>query len=500
MSIFSKLFKQGGDDVGSLKNITDHPKIGVPLAEYQRIQNNLQFFEGAWPNIKYKNTYGMDQKRPYVGLNMSKVVVKRMASIIFNEKMTFKIDEALGDANDWAQDFMNKNNFNKAFEGYLESGLATGGLAMRPYVDSNSHEMKIAWIQAPSFYPLRSNTGDISEAAIATKTIQQEGGQPVYYTLLEFHEWGSEGKYIISNELYKSYQSDTVGERIWLGSLYPGLPNTVEMSGLTRPLFTYFKPAGFNNKDITSPLGLSIYDNATETLRQLNDTHDMFNWEIRMGKRKVAVSEKMTRLQINPATGTAESLFETEQDVYLGVRGESDEPFVQDLTSPMRVDDFIKTLNNELKTLEMQVGLSAGSFSFDTNGLKTATEVVSENSMTYQTRNSHITMVERTIKELIISAMELAKSTVSAGSYLYDGEVPTLDDISISFDDGIFVDKSAQLDWVIKAKAAGLISDRSALMKLYSLNEEQAQDMLNEIALETSASTPLMPNEYVWWR
>jgi A118 family predicted phage portal protein len=41
-----------------------------------------------------------------------------------------------------------------------------------------------------------------SGCAIATRSVQTENDKNYYYTLLEFHEWVN-GKYIISNELYK---------------------------------------------------------------------------------------------------------------------------------------------------------------------------------------------------------------------------------------------------------------------------------------------------------
>ena len=63
--------------------------------------------------------------------------------------------------------------FNKNFERYLESALALGGLAMRPYVDGD--KIRVAFVQAPVFLPLQSNTQDVSNAAILTKTIKSEG-------------------------------------------------------------------------------------------------------------------------------------------------------------------------------------------------------------------------------------------------------------------------------------------------------------------------------------
>jgi A118 family predicted phage portal protein len=137
-------------------------------------------------------------------------------------------------------------------------------------------------------------------------------------------------------------------------------------------------------------------------------------------------------------------------------------------------------MNQFLKVYEMQVGLSTGTFSFDGQGLKTATEVVSENSMTYQTRNSHLNNVERAIKELIVSAMELAQSMGA-----YSGEVPTLQEIELNFDDGVFLDKNAQLDYFTKMNIAGFASKKQAIMTLNDVDEKRAEQILAEIAAES---------------
>jgi A118 family predicted phage portal protein len=469
----------------SLQNITDHPKIGIDSKEYTRIDKDKQFFEGSFPKVRYRNSYGEIQERDYIALNMAKLAVRRMASILFNEKAEITIDEEISGAEDWVQEFLRNNDFNKNFERYLESALALGGLAMRPYWDNVLEQMKISFVQAPVFFPLKSNTGDVSEAAIATKTTRTEGDKQVYYTLLEFHEWNGR-TYTISNELYKSDDKRRVGDKISLSTIYPDLAEQTSFENLTRPLFTYLKPAGFNNKDITSPLGLSIYDNSLTTLKQLNDTYDQFNWEIRMGQRRVAVPDQLMdtvfrRDSDNPTMQKPFRQFDPDQNVFLALPMGQDESTIQDLTTPIRAEEYIRTLNQFIKTLEMELGFSSGTFSFDGQSVKTATEVISENSMTYQTRSSHLTLVERSIQELIISACEL-------GSVLgvYSGQIPDLDNIHVNFDDGIFTDKNSQLNYYLKGIAGGVFSQLDAIQKTNGVNEEEALEILNQIRDEQS--------------
>lgn len=458
----------------SLSKINDHPKIGVSKNEYKRIEKDKRFFEGKFPLVKFKNTYGELQYRHYIALNMAKVAVRRMASILFNEKAEIVIDESVSGANEWVQEFLWNNDFNKNFERYLESALALGGLAMRPYWDDILQQMRISFIQAPVFFPLKSNTGEISEAAIATKTTKTVGGKVLYYTLLEFHEW--EGTtYKVSNELYKSEQKEEVGNRVPLSEVYEDLQEVTYFSNLTRPLFTYLKPAGFNNKDITSPLGLSIYDNAITTLQQINDAYDQFNWEIKMGQRRVAVSDSLLTT-VYPDNRRPMRIFDTNQNVFTAVPSGQDDSIIKDLTTNIRTDEYVNAINQFIKTLEMELGFSSGTFSFNGQTVKTATEVISENSMTYQTRSSHLTLVERSIQELIISACELGASLGT-----YNGNIPDLDNIHINFDDGIFTDKNSQLNFYLKGIAGGVFSQLDAIKKVNGVDDAKAKEILNQI-------------------
>uniref|UniRef100_UPI00129052C6 phage portal protein n=1 Tax=Streptococcus suis TaxID=1307 RepID=UPI00129052C6 len=142
-------------------------------------------------------------------------------------------------------------------------------------------------------------------------------------------------------------------------------------------------------------------------------------------------------------------------------------------------------INHFFVILEMQIKMSAGTFTFDGQGVKTATEVVSEDSLTYRTRNSHITMIEEFIKELIISVFELASKTIGQdGKALYQGEIPEWNDIGLNFDDGIFTNKNAELDYWSKALSSGIVSKKHAIQKILNLPEKEAQRMLDEINQE----------------
>ena len=459
---------------GSLTSILDHPKIVVSSEEYNRIKNNLTYFQSKFKDVTYLNTDGEQRAREFNHLPLARTACKKIAGLVYNEQAEITVDNE--SINQFVNDILLNDRFNKNFERYLESCLALGGMAMRPYFDGKT--IKVAFIQAPVFLPLQSNMQDVSSAAIVTKSVKSEGKTNRYYTLIEFHEWNSEDL-TITNELYKSNNADTVGSQVLLSELYENLEENIVIKGLSRPLFTYLKTPGMNNKDINSPLGLSIFDNAKTTIDFINRTYDEFMWEIKMGQRRVAVPDGLTNMTFQAGKDNkfiTKRRFETDQNVFVQIGGGLDDNKIVDLTTPIRADDYIKAINKGLAMFEMQVGVSGGMFSFDGKTMKTATEVVSENSDTFQLRNSIVSLVEHSIKELVVSICELGKA-----HGIYHGEIPKLEDISVNLDDGVFTDRNAELEYWTKALASGIVSKQYAISKVLGVTDEEAGKMLTEI-------------------
>lgn len=274
-----------------------------------------------------------------------------------------------------------------------------------------------------------------------------------------------------------------------LKELYPDIEPQVVMNGskMIRPLFSYFRMPGANNISLESPLGIGIVDNSKSTLDNLNLTHDSFMWEIRNGKRTIAVPESM--LRFDPRTH--KPLFDTDTDVYLKMLSEDNGANITDLTNDIRVQQFTDSMNAWLREFEGNIGMAQGTFSYNPqSGLQTATEVVSENSMTYQTRSSILTNVTACIEQLCQSILELAgvPEFFSDDKAQFDlSQIKDLNDIGIhiKYDDGVFVDKDKQMDEDLKNVVAGTLSKMTFLQRNYGMSEKDAQAELAKIQDET---------------
>ncbi|MEM1455586.1 phage portal protein [Pediococcus pentosaceus] len=493
------MFRKGGAKLGMIKSlglITDDERIAIPATEYERITIDKNYYADIFPLIHYKNSYGYECHRKLRSLNIAKMAAKRLASIIFNEQCDISLE---GDetANQVVEDVMINDHFYLNFEEFLEKAIALGGGAARPYVEGN--KIKIAWINADQFYPLHFNTNEINEAAIASKTTRVENKMTVYYTLLEFHQWkdsvddssGQKANYEVTYELYRSESDEVVGQQVPLNTLqeYAELSERTAWADVQHNLFAYFKTPGTNNITFGSPLGLGIIDNSINIIHAINQTHDQFVWEVKMGKRRVAVPAEMLRpgKKFGEVVGEDEShpmMFDSAQNVYEAMYG-MDDLKITDLTSDIRNTQYQEAMDYFVHEFENQIGLSSGTFSTSPDGIQTATEVVSNNSMTYQTRSSYITQVEKFINELINAILELAKcgELFEDGKPRWDGDSDKIE-VNVHFDDGVFVDKDKQMDEDLKNVVAGVLSKATFLKRNYGLSDDDIAEELGRIQNE----------------
>ncbi|MCB8509237.1 phage portal protein, partial [Enterococcus faecalis] len=223
------------------------------------------------------------------------------------------------------------------------------------------------------------------------------------------------------------------------------------------------------------PLSLGIIDNAKRQLKDINEKYDEFMWEIEEAKRRILASDHFFRVKYDK-NGIPIKRFDSKTSVFQQLK--SDEPFIDEFAPSLRSSEFIESINFILRIIELQAGFSSGTFSFDGQSVKTATEIISENSETFSTRSDNVLIVEEALKELIITIFELATA--------YDLISPVENlGINIDFDDGIFQSQDAKADYYSKLVTAGLTSKLNAIQKLTGVTEKEARKIINEIRAET---------------
>lgn len=464
----------------ALKDVKDHKKVNANDEDYKYIDMWKRLYQGhyaEWHNLNYEHN-GNPVNRRQLSMNLPKVTAKYMSKLLFNEKVKINIDDKA--AEEFVLNVLKTNGFTKNMERYIEYGEAMGGFVIKVYHDGNKN-VKVSFATADCMYPLSNDSENVDECVIANSFHKNNK----YYTLLEWNEWQGD-VYTVTTELYQSDDPNELGTKVSLKLLFNDIEPVVPLPKFTRPSFIYIKPNIANNKNLTSPLGISVYANALDTLKTLDLMFDSYYQEFKLGKKKVLVPSSFVKTAVG-FDGSTTQYFDSTDEAFFLYQGDQDADgkSVKDISVEIRSTEFIESINAMLRIYAMQVGLSAGTFTFDENGLKTATEVVSEKSETYQTKNSHSQLIEQGIKEMIVSILEVGKFIEA-----YSGDIVELDTITVDFDDSIAQDEDTTINRYTNAKNQGMIPLKIALQRAWNITDAEAEEWKEEIEKDARAEIP----------
>ncbi|MBU8773196.1 phage portal protein [Cytobacillus oceanisediminis] len=463
--------------IKGIQKLSDNRDIPVNDEMYDRIEIWQAIYAGYlkdWHDTSYMTINGKKQRKR-ASMRMAKVASQKMATLIFNEKCEINISEESLEKT--IKDILKENKFNREFRRYLEYGFALGGMVMKAYYEDD--KLKISYTTADCFIPLAWDNFRITEGVFVS-TFRKGNNR---YTHLEWHLW-EDGEYVIRNELYEAKTDNELGVKVPLSTQFKDLEEEIIFHTIKKTIFVYFKPNIANNFDTNSPLGISIFANALDTLKTLDIAFDSFQREFALGKKRIIVPASAIKTVVDPITGQLSRYFDADDEVYesMSLGDGLDAEKVHDISIELRVEEHVAAINANLNILAMQIGFNAGTFTFDGLGVKTATEVVSENSETFRTKQDHETNVEAAIQELVDAIVEIADAfNVFPRPADYE--------VTVAFDDSIAQDKDADINEQIKLLSNGLQLKKKALMKIHGLTEKEAEVMLKEIQAEQATAT-----------
>lgn len=483
------------------KTIKDITNTQISDEHYKFIDKWKSIYRGYlddWHNVSYTTVEGTKKRRMYT-LNMGKVAAEELAKLIFTEQVKINISDEQFDQD--IQNMLSQNRFKKTFQGKLEQMFAMGGLILKAHpkeLTYGSYKMIINYVTTDCFIPTSWENDEVTEGVFLN--ISKQGNKS--YCLFEFHKWENrqiehasgekeyKKVYVIKNELYEGDEK-TEGnvKKVPLETLYEGLEKEVVIEYLTRPLFQYIRPNIANNIDLQNPLGISIFANAMDTLYAIDVAFDSFIREFRLGKRRIIVPASSLKTITDPNTGNIQRYFDSSDETYQAFNFQDPEKQkIQDNTVELRVEEHISAINSLLNLYSMQIGFSSGTFTFDGQSVKTATEIVSEKSKTYQTKQSNENLIEEGLVKFIHTLGEVGA--------LYDIIEPPKEDTEVTmyWDDSIIQDRKTDSDFYIKLKNANLVTGKYALMQILDFTEEEADDMMLKVKGENATQNPGMDN------
>lgn len=469
-------------------------------------------FYKPWHVISAPTIADPNATREAYRMNIAKAICSEMAGLVWGEEcevnVTMKGRESTDENPDPLNEFVKKvfigNAFREKMQENIEEGVALGGAALKAWAESRHDEngeeipetrkICIGYAMADQFIPISWDNAKVTEAVFVSRIAK--GGY--YYTRLEWHKWNGL-TYVITNELYRAEMQngknpaetqDILGVRYPLSEIYPYLEEETVVP-VEESLFTYWRTPIANNLDDNSPLGMSIYGNSLETLHALDICYDSFVREFRLGKKRIIVPARAVRTVVDPTTGRPVRYFDANDETYEALQSDAPEDLkISDNSVELRVEEHIAAINAFLSILCLQTGFSAGTFTFDQHtGLKTATEVVSENSKTYKTIKTIQNQIRPAIEHLVRNIIDVAvlyQMTDENGTSI-ESLVSGGYDVSVVFDDGVTQDRQTNINEGVMLCGAGLLSKYTFLTDPkygQGLTPEEAQAELDRIKEE----------------
>ena len=351
---------------------------------------------------------------------------------------------------------------------WVEYGCAYGIIILKPNGES------IALYTPDEFEATHSIGGKID--GVVFHNSQKQGDR--WYTRLEYHRFEG-GSYAISNKCYVGNKEGNTDKRIDIAlTPWADLAEETSIANVRDPLFAVFRTPGANNIDIGSPLGLPVFSEAIQELRDLDVAYFRNSKEIVDSKRTVLLDSdammsggKSVAKTVTAFAGAREEL--GLPDYIKNIRGDGREMFYQEINPTLQTDTRITGINALLGQIGFKVGFSAGYFVFnEKTGMVTATQVESDDRRTIQYIKDVRDQLESCLTRLIYTMDVFADlfGLAPAGSYeaAYD-----FGDLTYNREE----DRARWWGYVV----AGKIAAWRYYVKFEGMTEEEAKEVASEV-------------------
>ena len=472
-------------------------------------------FYAPWHVVKFQTIHDPKGKtRTLATMNAGKLACAQMARYVWNERCSITASTAGWDSedpdplNEFIQHVLRENRFGTAFGDLCEKSFALGGGALKEWVeipkDENGNDLgpgkiRISYHMASQFVPTSWNNAQVTEGIF----LNREARDGFYYTTVEWHHWDGE-TYRVTNEVYRMPIKGTEEPQNILGwwypldQIYPLLSPSTEIGDVHNTFFQYLKPFGANYMDDNSPLGMAIYASAMNTLHTLDIIFDSLQREFVLGKKRIIAPARAMR-KVPPINGgnVPQSYFDADDEVYEALAFDDiDSLKIHDNSVELRVDQHIRGINGELSILCSQIGFDPGTLSFDQDSgrsVRTATEVISENSKTFSTIQAHENNFRDALTHMVHAILELAvKYGIEWEGRSIESMISGGYNVSVKFDDSIIQDRAADIDEGLKLISANAMSKKRFMVKTLGYTPEEADAEIQQIAAERKVDSQML--------
>jgi len=362
------IFKNRAEEDFQVKEITSRQMKDV-ISRCADMYRGVPYWVSAEDNIKT--------------INFAKSVCSEIARLA---TLGIKIQIGGGKRGTWLQEQIDKVYFNLRY--WVEYGCAYGTVIIKP----NNEGFDI-------FTPFNSLItkvdGNNNITGIVFLDTYTENDK--HYSRLEYHEFVEEqenGKtvypYYIENKTYVSKSSNSIGDPIpitqtkW-ANLAPIKRILKENSErLDGPMFGVLRTPQANNVDISSPLGLPVFAEAIEEMKDLDIAYSRNAGEI-FDSEKIVLADDRLMCDSGKNLKTR-GVADVKLPHYVkNVFGNSPEEFYREINPQLNTDIRLSGINALLSQIGYKCGFSNGYFVFnEKSNMATATQVEADDRRTIQ--------------------------------------------------------------------------------------------------------------------
>lgn len=402
-------------------------------------------------------------------LNIAKKSCEDWANLLFNEKCEITIKDQ-----DKLDEILNYNSFKVYANNLIEQSFA---LSMGAIVESlenvtyneetgeivktNDSRVKLDYVDATKIYPITFKNRKLVECAFVNENTRE--------VAISIHKLNEKNEYDVIN-LFISTDSRGVA--------------TGEEREFTfhteskKPLFQIIKPNICNNRDIGSPLGISVYANAIDTLKAIDNAYDSFDNEIQSGRKRIMVDDRYAAFNLN---GEMIEAFDPNDALFYRlppVDGQEGKPFVEDVSGVLRTNEIGGALQEQLNTYAASVGFGKNYYTFGGGSgrpIQTATAVIAQNSDLFRNLRKHELLLEKVVKDMVEAIAHLSNT--------FTTNKIDISDLKVMFDDSIIEDTESKKASDRTDVTNGIMSKQEYRAKWYAETEDIAKEKLDDFGL-----------------
>ena len=397
-------------------------------------------------------------RRTRKSLSMAKRVCEDWADLLFNEKV--EIITVAPSAQKVLDKVLADNGFKVCANKLVELAFALGTAAFVEHKTQNG--VLIDYVRADMIYPLAFANGKISECAFASRML-------IYgemHTYLNIHT-KENGKYVIKNLL--------ICERTKKSAPLPEGIAEVFYTNSDVAMFQILSPNIVNNICPDSPLGISVFANAIDVLEGIDLVYDSYQNEYRLGKKRIVVPLSMAKIEMEQQGEILPVFDDNDTEFYAFSGADPDNFSINEINMELRADAHETGLQRNIDLLSDLCGFGSSKYNYQTGRIKTATQIVSEQSDLFRNLKKHEILAEQAIKNLVKAVLFLMGED-------YEQE------ITVNFDDSIIDDAATTAERALKEKQSNIIDAAEYLSRVYKLPRQQAKEKVRNMDLEKAES------------